>query len=155
MAVGLHVGVPVEAAVAAIEGYVPVNGRSQLVETGRNTVYLDAYNANPGSMAAAIEAIAGLPVENKVLVLGEMLELGEHAARAHAGLLARVEELGFREVFLVGRAFEPVEEWCSFARRFRDAGELGGFLRDHPVRSSFVLVKGSRGNQLEQIVEYL
>jgi UDP-N-acetylmuramoyl-tripeptide--D-alanyl-D-alanine ligase len=155
VAVGLHLGVDPRDAVEAIEAYAPANARSQLLQGKRNTIILDAYNANPSSMNAAITHFAGMPGENKLLVLGEMLELGDHAAAAHDELLARVDALGLHRVILVGRSFESLQNKYTFARRFRDTGELADFLRRHPVHSSLVLVKGSRGNKLEQIIEYL
>ncbi|MDR0765470.1 MAG: UDP-N-acetylmuramoyl-tripeptide--D-alanyl-D-alanine ligase [Odoribacteraceae bacterium] len=155
VAVALYFGVTPVAAREAIEGYSPSNLRSQLFQGARNTVVLDAYNANPGSMRAAIAHFAGMPGENKLLVLGEMLELGEHAAREHEALLEWVATVCPCRVLLVGRSFEAAGDGRAFARWFPDTAALVDYLRRAPVSSSLVLVKGSRGNALEQIVECL
>jgi UDP-N-acetylmuramoyl-tripeptide--D-alanyl-D-alanine ligase len=154
VAVGMHFGVPPAEAARAIEGYEPSN-RSQWLESEWNTIMLDAYNANPSSMKAAVSHFAGMPGENKLLVLGEMLEMGHRSADAHRELLELVESLGLRHAYAVGAAFEGLEGRFPFVRRFGTTGELAEFLREHPVRRSLVLVKGSRGNQLERVIEYL
>jgi UDP-N-acetylmuramoyl-tripeptide--D-alanyl-D-alanine ligase len=155
-AAGLHLGVEPGEAREAIEAYTPSNARSQLVQGARdNTILLDAYNANPSSMRAAIAHFAGMPSDNKVLVLGEMLELGERTGDEHAGMLAWIAGTCPCRVLLVGRSFEGLKDNYTFTRWFPDTGALVEHLRREPVASSLVLVKGSRGNKLEQVVEYL
>ncbi|MDR2130895.1 MAG: UDP-N-acetylmuramoyl-tripeptide--D-alanyl-D-alanine ligase [Odoribacteraceae bacterium] len=155
VAVGLYFGVDPLLVRDAIEAYVPSNLRSQLVRGLRNTIVLDAYNANPDSMRAAISHFAGMPGENKLLVLGEMLELGDHSPGEHAGLLEWIAGECPSPLWLVGRSFEKPASDYPLARWFPDTGALVEFLRREPLSSSLILVKGSRGNRLEQIVEYL
>jgi UDP-N-acetylmuramoyl-tripeptide--D-alanyl-D-alanine ligase len=155
VAVGLHFGVDPLLIREAIEGYTPSNLRSQLLQSGSNTIILDAYNANPSSMRVAIDHFAGMPGENKLLILGEMRELGDQSERAHADLLAWIEAAGLHRVILVGQSFETLKNNHTFARWFQDTGALMEFLKQHPVHSSLILIKGSRGNKLEHVVEYL
>ncbi|MDR2414448.1 MAG: UDP-N-acetylmuramoyl-tripeptide--D-alanyl-D-alanine ligase [Odoribacteraceae bacterium] len=155
VAVGLYFGADPLATRQAIEEYCPSNLRSQLLRGARNTVVLDAYNANPSSMRAAIAHFAGMPGENKLLVLGEMLELGEHAGREHAALLEWIAVHCPCRALLVGEAFAGAGNGYPLARCFPDTSALVDHLRREPLSSSLVLVKGSRGNKLEQIIEYL
>ena len=139
----------------AIEEYVPSNMRSQLVETARNTIVADAYNANPTSARAAITHFAGMPGKNKTIILGEMLELGERSIEEHDGLLRWIAGVCPCSLLLVGRSFEPLKKGYPRARWFPDARALASYLRRVPLDSSLVLLKGSRGNKLEQLIEYL
>jgi UDP-N-acetylmuramoyl-tripeptide--D-alanyl-D-alanine ligase len=153
MAVGLYFGVDPSVARDAIESYTPSNLRSQLVRGARNTIILDAYNANPSSMREAIGHFAGMPGDNKLLVLGEMLELGGRSEHEHEALLEWIAVACPCRVLLVGHSFEGPGNNSTFARWFPDAEALIEELRR--VDSCLVLVKGSRGNKLEQVIEYL
>jgi UDP-N-acetylmuramyl pentapeptide synthase len=97
--------VPATDAVAAIEEYVPSNNRSQLTKTERNSLVVDAYNANPTSMKAAIENFAQLNMPSKVLVLGDMLELGKDSLMEHIGVVKLAADKGFEQIYLVGGEF--------------------------------------------------
>ena len=139
----------------AIENYHPSNLRSQLIKTPNNTLILDAYNANPSSMAAAIHNFKEMPGEHKIVILGEMLELGQASDDAHRNLLDNVLQGHFEKIFLIGNHFEHCKEKTNFTTWFPDTLSLIAELKEHPLEGKFILVKGSRGNRLEQIVEYL
>lgn len=153
--VGLHFKVPFEEINAALESYTPANHRSQVVNTGHNQVLLDAYNANPSSMAAALAHFAGLDHPRKQVVLGGMKELGQDSLAEHLKLLAQLQDLALTACWLVGPEFKdllPEEEgWLWFA----DAAAVAAYLREHPIKDALVLVKGSRANRLETLMEGL
>ncbi|MCD8186713.1 MAG: UDP-N-acetylmuramoyl-tripeptide--D-alanyl-D-alanine ligase, partial [Rikenellaceae bacterium] len=132
LAVGRYFEIRPRDMISAIESYIPENQRSQRMKTDQNILYLDAYNANPSSMSAALENFsnveeAGYP---KVLVLGDMLELGEFAEKEHAEILDRVYRLAFTEVFLVGRLFAAANRYGY--KTFETFEKLAEYLRDHP-----------------------
>jgi len=138
----------------ALEAYSPDNMRSQLVKSGSNLVVLDSYNANPASMRAAIRDFARMENEDKVLILGDMLELGEYSLREHAELLDFIQEHEFRAVYLTGSNFSCLEAGEPF-RVFKTTRQLAAFLEEHPPRDSAILVKGSRLLALEEILPLL
>ncbi len=152
LAVGDYFEVDPAEAVAAVESYTPDNHRSQRIETQRNILYLDAYNANPSSLAAALDnfAAADEPGYRKVLILGDMLELGEYAEAEHRAILERAGALGFEEVYLVGERFLSLDK-----NAFPTVGKLAEYLTQNPVTQSVILIKGSRGIRLEEIVPVL
>lgn len=154
-AVGLYFDIDPLDIQAAIEGYSPSNMRSQLLKTTRNTVILDAYNANPSSMAVAIENFGEIRHPRKIIIAGEMRELGADTANAHRKVLEQIKRLAIPQTFTVGKAFKAVAEDFPGVTRFEDTDALVCFLKQHPVSDAFLLVKGSRGNKLEQIIEYL
>ena len=155
LAVGEYFEVPPAEAIAAVESYVPDNFRSQRMETGRNILYLDAYNANPSSMTAALDNFSSVNEAGyrKVLILGDMLELGEYAGAEHRAILEKVVASGFDEVYLVGEVFSAAGggKYNVFSR----VEELTEYLKEHPVRQSIILIKGSRGIRLEELVPVL
>lgn len=154
-AIGLYFGVDPLRIKEAIEDYQPSNLRSQLIRSARNTIILDAYNANPSSMQAAVSNFCEMPGEDKTVILGEMLELGQESAKAHEELVELARTGHFKQLFLVGNNFEHCREKYNFITWFKDTETLTEYLKQNPVKDSFVFVKGSRGNRLERIVEYL
>ncbi|HTN05190.1 UDP-N-acetylmuramoyl-tripeptide--D-alanyl-D-alanine ligase [Agriterribacter sp.] len=137
---------------AAIEAYHPSNSRSQLIEKGSNTIILDAYNANPSSMKAAVENFAAMPKSNKILVLGAMMELGKESVKEHEALIELLNRYLWKEVILVGGDFAFTTHPFRF---FNTAGEAKEWLQQHPAANSVYLVKGSRSTQMEIIVDIL
>lgn len=135
----------------AIEGYVPTNNRSQLHKTANNVLILDYYNANPSSMSLAIENFSNMQFQNKMLVLGDMLELGEDAFKEHAMILQLLREKKMEDYILVGPVFSSLQK----ERSFPDSGSAAQFMKQHQARNKTILVKGSRGIALEKIVEVL
>jgi UDP-N-acetylmuramoyl-tripeptide--D-alanyl-D-alanine ligase len=135
-----------------IELFVPQNNRSQLIETNKNRLIIDAYNANPTSMEAAVLNIQQLENDNKLLILGDMLELGEHAVAEHQKIVDLIKEKGFQSVYLVGDTFKKTKQAYL---TFEDVDELYAFLSEEKPENQTILIKGSRGIQLEKIISIL
>ncbi len=154
MAVGRHFGVPEEDMVKAIEAYVPSNNRSQMNRTERNTLIVDAYNANPSSMDVALNNLSSVVSDKKVAMLGDMLELGEESETLHREVLEKAAAMGLSLLCLVGSEFGKVCDG-SDARCFATSDELAEWLKDNPVEGAVVLVKGSRGTRMEKVLPVL
>jgi UDP-N-acetylmuramoyl-tripeptide--D-alanyl-D-alanine ligase len=153
VAIGRYFGVKEEDIRAAVESYEPQNHRSQLLQTAHNTIIVDAYNANPTSMAAAVANFAQLHADSKLLILGDMLELGRAAKGEHAQLLRLIMQEAFTEVYLVGEQFGRVAEKPCLS--FADSAALCEYLKRNKIKNRLILLKGSRGMQLEKALEYL
>lgn len=151
-AVGLRFGVEPADIAAALAAYAPRNNRSQLVDTGRNRLIVDAYNANPTSMASALESFGRLPDERKMLLLGEMRELGDESVREHQRIGEVLRGFSDATVWLVGRAWESVEGPESW-RRFADADAARAELLRERIAGRTVLLKGSNGTRLYTLVD--
>jgi len=149
VAVGKHFNVPDEKIKAAIEGYAPSNSRSQLVEKGSNKVILDAYNANPSSMKAAIENFAKIDAPHKVLLLGGMMELGEESIREHESLVQLINSYKWDSVVLVGGDFKNVQHPYQY---FDNSTQAGEWLKKQGFENTYLLVKGSRSMQMEKVL---
>ena len=155
---GWFFGVPRADALAAITSYVPSNNRSQLLKTEKNTVIIDAYNANPSSMAVALDNLAAVE-GRKVALLGDMRELGNDAAAEHKKVVDRLSsvisgEVGKSQAYLVGEEFAKAAEGTSF-KTFATSDELADYLQTHPLEGCVVLVKGSRGTRMEKVIASL
>jgi UDP-N-acetylmuramoyl-tripeptide--D-alanyl-D-alanine ligase len=153
-AVGLRYGVSEADICAALEEYTPKNKRSELQQTERNTLIVDAYNANPTSMKAALENFHLIPHPNKLLILGEMRELGSAAAEEHAAIIAQLQQLGFTNVWLVGKEFAAVVPEKQF-RCFDNVESVKEELTWNPISDKLILIKGSNGTKLFQLPEFL
>ena len=140
---------------AAIEAYTPSNLRSQLLKTERNTIILDAYNANPSSMQVAISNFGEMKADNKLLIIGEMRELGAISEESHKNIVELMKKNNFPRVFLVGASFESIANNYTFTHYFPDTDTLIEYLKANEILHAFILIKGSRGNKLERITEYL
>lgn len=152
LAIGAFFGVPSRAANAAISAYNPTNNRSQTVQKGTNTLLMDAYNANPSSMAAAVENFARLKAERKMVILGDMFELGEDAPAEHLALGKLVAKGNFDVVILAGKLMQDALPALPNAFYFPDKFSLHNWLLDHPQQNTHVLIKGSRGMGLETVL---
>lgn len=148
--VGKHFDIPAEKIKAAIENYVPNNSRSQLVERNGNKIILDAYNANPTSMAAAIENFAKLHAENKMLFIGGMMEMGEDSEKEHAQVIELISKFTWKEVILVGGDFAKVPHPYRY---FSNSEQAAAWWKKHETAGNYLLVKGSRSMKMEKIVE--
>lgn len=155
LCVGKFFGVDAALANEAVAAYVPSNMRSQVVKKGNNTIILDAYNANPSSMQAAIENLSGMKASRKVVILGDMFELEGEAGKEHAAIGKLIREKAFNEVYLCGALFKSALGEVPWAMNFEKKEELASYLSAHPIRNATILVKASRGIGLETIVEYL
>lgn len=152
--IGRYFEVPSADLENAIRDYTPSNNRSQILEKDSNRIILDAYNANPTSMAAAVENLDGLKAARKIALLGDMFELGDYSAQEHQQLAERLENSSIDEIYLVGKNFhatrtgQRIRKFESF-EDFKAAYDPGAF------RDSTILIKGSRGMALERILEFL
>lgn len=143
-----------EAGIAdAIASYTPANSRSQLLVTSKNRIFLDAYNANPSSMLASIRNFEMQESAYKALILGDMLELGEASYEEHLKILQAIKGK-FDKVILVGSEFKKACHWPGI-KAFNNTGEAKAWLDEHPVKGMDILIKGSRGIALENLIDYL
>ena len=158
-AVGQHFGISTAKIAAALAQYNPQNNRSQLLRTpAGNELILDAYNANPSSMAAALRSFAARPVaasHTKLAILGDMFELGDASVTEHHQLGQLLASLPLPQVLLIGPEMTGAAEVANHFQHFTTKAEAAEWLRTHPVRDRQVLVKGSRGMALETLVELL
>ncbi|MDD2303966.1 MAG: UDP-N-acetylmuramoyl-tripeptide--D-alanyl-D-alanine ligase [Prolixibacteraceae bacterium] len=138
----------------AIAEYSPSNNRSQLIQKTKNTIIMDAYNANPTSMMAALSNFAGIRHENKCIILGDMLELGTVSAEEHQKITDFIEEQKFSEVYLVGPQFKNTIDRTQ-KKKFDQVELLSNYLKTQPIENKLILIKGSRGIHLEKILELL
>jgi len=152
VAVGKTFGVEDEKIKSSIEAYTPSNSRSQLVNKGGNKIILDAYNANPSSMKAAIDNFAKAEGGNKILVLGAMAELGTESLQEHLSIIEEIKRHPWKDVLLVGGDF--VKSNHNF-HSFNKPEEAGEWLQKASIRDAFLLVKGSRSMQMEKVLNYL
>ena len=151
-AIGIHFQVPVKAIKEALESYIPQNNRSQLIKEGTNTYILDAYNANPSSMQGGISDFADYPAENKVLLLGDMFEMGEEAEAEHKTILNLIKWDAFKHVALAGEDFYAFKDEYP-GQFFQSSAALKQwFTLQHFENTTFYL-KGSRGMKMESIIE--
>jgi len=154
VAVGLFFGVDQAKINSAIENYIPENNRSQVLNTGKNRIILDAYNANPSSMKAALETFSQKPAENKMVILGDMMELGDQSMEEHRNIIDLIEELDFDKVIYIGehfcKAISGNKTIC-----FPDTGAFISWLASNPVSNRTILLKGSRKMRLETLINLL
>ncbi len=154
LCIGDHFGVDGDDMEASIASYEPDNNRSQVIRTDRNRVVLDAYNANPSSMEAAIESFLDMKGEPKHFILGDMLEMGPYEDEVHERIVRILREKGLMNGLLVGKAFERAARGSGIpaVRTLEEARER---LQQEPIKRATVLVKGSRGLRLEELLKEL
>jgi len=155
--VGLYFGVPADDIDAAIAGYQPSNNRSQWQQTARNTLIIDAYNANPTSMNAALDNFLPSERMHKVVILGAMRELGAYSEEEHEHLLRRLAAADIDRAWLIGPEFARAAEKvaCPKALLFADTERCLAHLQAQPLTGCTVLLKGSRSNRLETLLPSL
>ena len=152
IAVGINFGVDRKKICAALENYVPSNNRSQMTVTEHNHLIVDAYNANPTSMEAALDNFRRMEAPRKMAIIGQMGELGQESQTEHQHLVANLEASGFDEVWLVGDNFADIP--CSF-RKFHDVEEVKAAIGDRQPQDYYILIKGSNAVKLFQLPELL
>jgi UDP-N-acetylmuramoyl-tripeptide--D-alanyl-D-alanine ligase len=150
--IGLHFGIAFDTIRNAIETYIPDNARSQLMKKGNNTIILDAYNANPTSMQAAIENFAKMEGEHKYLFLGGMMELGKDSIEEHQSLIGLLTRLKLNNTILVGGDFAHVNHPFQFFENVTAAAE---WLKDNLPNNAHLLIKGSRSTKMEKLLDVL
>lgn len=152
-AIGEYFSVPLPEVKSALEAYQPRNNRSQLITKGNKKILLDAYNANPSSMEAAIRHFAeNSPKGDRLLILGDMFELGADAAKEHQFIVDLCKELRLEKAYLVGAHFAQCQTGYLQYPEFKN---LETALKTHPIKEKHVFIKGSRGMALERLLEYL
>ena len=152
VAVGLCFGVEPSSITRALSEYQPTNSRSEMKKTLYNELIVDAYNANPTSMQAALQNFRLFSHPKKMLILGEMRELGTASAEEHRQVAELAREVGCSEVWLVGHEFKP---FAAGAVYFENVDEVKVHLAAHPVTGALILIKGSNGTKLFQLPDCL
>jgi UDP-N-acetylmuramoyl-tripeptide--D-alanyl-D-alanine ligase len=152
LTIGKYFDVPENKMVEAIANYAPSNSRSQLITKDTNTIILDAYNANPSSMKVAIENFAKLAGQHKIVMLGAMMELGEHSAAEHLALLQLIAGYSFESVVLVGDDFLAHQHAVPQFIYFKTTAEAKAWLAKTNPTHAQLLIKGSRSMQMETVL---
>ena len=152
IAVGINFGVDRKKICAALEGYVPSNNRSQMTVTEKNHLVVDAYNANPSSMMAALENFKLIQGDNKMVILGAMRELGEVSAEEHQHVVDYLKTTDVKTVWLVGEEFNDTQ--CDY-RKFKDVEEVKAAIATEHPEGHYILIKGSNSTKLYQLPELL
>jgi UDP-N-acetylmuramoyl-tripeptide--D-alanyl-D-alanine ligase len=150
VAVGKYFSVPGNKIKAALESYQPDNSRSQMMESGTNKIILDAYNANPTSAKAAIENLASIKADNKVLVLGGMMELGNESLQEHQSIIDLINQHQWTQVVLVGGDYGKIDHNFTY---FNTSDEARQWYKNNRFENTYFLVKGSRSIQMEKILQ--
>jgi len=153
IAFGVLLDVSADDIVNAIETYQPANSRSEFRESGKNRIVVDCYNANPSSMVVAIENFNRISQGDRLLILGDMFELGDYAEKEHRKIIDYIKQLGIESI-LVGEVFSKIAPGSGI-HAFRKAEEAIIELKSCPVMGREILIKGSRGVQLEKLLDYL
>ena len=148
--IGKYFNVPAGKIKNALEEYIPSNSRSQMIKQNTNTIILDAYNANPASMKAAIENFAKMEGDKKVLMLGGMMELGKESTYEHEQLLKLIDKYHWEKVVLVGSHFKDID---TNYIKFDTAAAAGKWLKEQGLTNTQILIKGSRSMQMEKVLE--
>jgi UDP-N-acetylmuramoyl-tripeptide--D-alanyl-D-alanine ligase len=149
VATGLFLGIDMPDIVDAVEKYQPANNRSQIKITTNNTLICDSYNANPTSMNLALSSFASITAGRKIVILGDMLELGDKSEEEHRKVLKMLETSSIEKVFLVGPVFSKISTDSGF-KSFVNVDKLMDFLKAEPLKGHTILIKGSRGMRLEK-----
>ena len=153
--IGHHFEVPVSDMKAAIESYVPDNNRSQLLTKGSNEIILDAYNANPSSMLAALENFIQLKKEHKYVIIGDMYELGEESINEHKGIVDFLDKYSDFDCHFIGKDFFANALSKEKFHFYHNFDEFSTYLSSEKLNNKTLLIKGSRGMALERTLEYL
>ena len=155
--IGQYFGIELQTACQAAADYIPNNNRSQFIEKGSNMVLMDAYNANPSSISAAIMYFNELKADKKMVILGDMFELGDDAESEHQALGELLAKCNFDKILLVGNLMEYALKSLPMMKAlyFPDKFGLHTWLQDYPQTDMHILVKGSRGMGLESVLPFL
>jgi UDP-N-acetylmuramoyl-tripeptide--D-alanyl-D-alanine ligase len=148
--IGRHFNIDDEKIKNALENYVPLNSRSQLIKQGTNTIILDAYNSNPDSMKAAIDNFAQMKGANKILMLGSMMELGKDSEKEHEEIIKIIDGYKWTNVILVGNNFKNIKSNYIYLNTSHQARQ---WFIEQNFKNSHILIKGSRSMMMEKILE--
>ena len=153
--VGKYFGVDDFQIKEAIESYTPENNRSQIIKKGNNEIILDAYNANPSSMAVAIENFLNLKSDNKVIIIGDMFELGDSSLEEHDKIISMLVDFANVECYFVGKDFFLNKKEYGHYHFFKTFEDLSKQLVNNNFSNSLILIKGSRGMALERVLDFI
>ena len=153
IAIGLHFDVDLKSIKKGIESYVPKNNRSQIIKQNSNTIILDAYNANPSSVEAALQNLKMMEGTQKIVILGDMFELGEQSYAEHQSVIDLAKSLDFSKLYLVGNHFFEHSQNYPEIMFFKALKDIQQYLESHPIEEAMILIKGSRGMALENILD--
>lgn len=148
--IGKFFGVDDKKIKTALENYIPTNSRSQIIQKDSNTILLDAYNANPSSMKAAIENFAAMKGEKKVVILGAMMELGTESLAEHKSIIELLSHFSWHAVAVAGEYYNNLPQGIL---HFKDATETSEWYRRQQFKDATILIKGSRGMTMEKVLE--
>jgi len=137
-----------------VENCIPNSNRSQIIEKGSNKIILDAYNANPTSMQLALVNFNDISEKNKILFIGDMYELGENSHDMHQDIVSTIEEMNFDQTYLLGDLFNKTK-FSSKIKAFANLEDLNNNVNLEEISNSTILIKGSRGMQLEKILDFI
>jgi len=153
--IGNYFGVSDEAIKEAIESYIPENNRSQLISKNGNEIILDAYNANPSSMQVALENFIQLDKPNKVIIIGDMFELGEDSLKEHKSIITILKNNNTIKCYFIGKDFYANKEEKDNLQFYSDFNSFTEYLKKNHFSKSTILIKGSRGMALERTLDYI
>ena len=154
IAIGLFLGADIKDITETVEKYQPANNRSQIKVTANNTLICDSYNANPTSIKFAIDSFSAIKADNKIFILGDMLELGDKTDEEHLKVLKVLQNYFAEKVHLVGPVFKRLSSDTGF-KAFDNVDRLIESLKHEPITGGTILIKGSRGIRLEKIYAFL
>jgi UDP-N-acetylmuramoyl-tripeptide--D-alanyl-D-alanine ligase len=155
ISIGLYFDLKIDDIQKAIKEYLPDNNRSQIIDKNSNKILLDAYNANPSSMIVAITHFVNYYKKDKVLFLGDMFELGVQTKEEHTSIVHFMKDQGDSICFFIGKYFYDCKVDADHLFFFENISELQYFLNSYPIQNKSILIKGSRGIALEQVLEMI
>jgi UDP-N-acetylmuramoyl-tripeptide--D-alanyl-D-alanine ligase len=151
--IGKHLNMNDELIQKGIEEYIPQNNRSQVIKKDHNTIYLDAYNANPSSLEAALRNFAAMDMPHKIAIIGDMFEMGSFAQQEHANMISFCNTLGLEKVWLVGDEFS--KQSAEGMLQFVTTADAIVYLKQQNLSGKNIFIKGSRGMKLESLQEFI
>jgi UDP-N-acetylmuramoyl-tripeptide--D-alanyl-D-alanine ligase len=155
LCIGKYFKVSPQDILEAVSSYDPQNNRSQVINKGSNSVIMDAYNANPSSMKAAVENFASMKAEHKILILGDMFELGDESMDEHKNLGKLIAKYSFEKVILCGKQMANAKATCPSVEYFSERPQLEEWLKKQEFKGANILIKGSRGMSLEKLLTFI
>lgn len=154
IATGRLFNIDLEIIAKALSSYQPQNNRSQLIEGKNNTIIMDAYNANPSSMVESLNNLQNISHNNKVIILGDMLELGTESTKEHQKIIDKIKEMNLSQSILIGECFSKFPK-SETIQAFLSTSDAIQFLEKNPILKALILVKGSRGLKLENLLPFI
>ncbi|RPG61937.1 MAG: hypothetical protein CBD80_002295 [Flavobacteriaceae bacterium TMED220] len=154
IAFGLFFKIPKKIIMHGLKKYSPINNRSQWLKKGSNLILMDAYNANPSSMNASIDAFIENTKKNRIIILGDMEELGKYSKSEHQKIANKLEKIDIELVILIGKTFREVNYEKNNFKKFNNPKDASKFLNTKKWYNKNFLLKGSRKNKLEEIIKF-